>query len=358
MSLTNEKRERIKKYLLEQIYYNRDDIVKTSAQNWNVSSTTINRYLKKMVEEGIIEKNEAKKTGYSLKEIMRKSFHYYPMTEKLEEDRIYLADIEPLIKDLPSNVKKIWSYAFSEIMNNAIEHSCADDIGVMVFTNALFTHIFISDNGIGIFEKIREYILETENIEISLDDAMSILFVGKMTTNKESHSGEGIFFTSRSLDKFIIYSSNRIFTHDAYDKNLSANINELKTAVAGVNKLLDIKGTSVLMELWNDSKREVQEVFDMFSSDEKGFYKTQVPIKSVIPSGFPVSRSQARRICSGFGKFKEIELDFANVDDVGQAFIHEIFVVFKNGHPDIEIRSKNANENVNKMIKRVLNTTL
>lgn len=97
-------------------------------------------------------------------------------------------------------------------------------------------------------------------------------------------------------------------------------------------------------------------MFDIFSSDEKGFYKTQAPIRSVIPSGFPVSRSQARRICSGFEKFEVIELDFANVDDVGQAFIHEIFVVFKNKHPNIEIKVKNANENVDKMIKRVINT--
>lgn len=70
------------------------------------------------------------------------------------------------------------------------------------------------------------------------------------------------------------------------------------------------KGTSVVMELWNNSKRQLREVFDMFSSNERGFYKTQIPIKSSILSDFPVSRSQARRLCSGFDKFEEIEESF------------------------------------------------
>ncbi len=90
----------------------------------------------------------------------------------------------------------------------------------------------------------------------------------------------------------------------------------------------------------------------MFISDERGFYKTQIPIKSSILSDFPVSRSQARRLCSGFDKFEEIELDFDGIDDVGRAFVHEIFCVFKNKHPEIEIKVKNANKNVISVKKR------
>lgn len=355
MSLSNKTREHIKQYILEQIYYKKPQIVSSIVETWNISRTTVNRYFKDMEKEGIIEKCNGNK--YKLKEIKNSFFVYNPKKDVLEEDKIFEEDILPLIAEFPDNVKKIWNYAFCEIMNNAIEHSNAEKICVTVVCNALFTHIFISDDGIGIFEKIREYILKTSNMDITLDDAMSILFVGKMTTNKESHSGEGIFFSSRSLDRFYIFSSNRIFVHEAYDKNSSANINNMVDNEAK-KVMLDESGTFVTMELWNNSKRQLREVFDMFSSDERGFYKTQIPIKSALPTGFPVSRSQARRLCSGFDKFEEIELDFDGVDDIGQAFAHEIFIVFQKKHPEINIKVKNTNENVLSMINRVRNTAL
>ena len=275
----------------------------------------------------------------------------------LEEDRIFDADIFPLIKELPNNVVKIWEYAFCEIMTNAIEHAKADFIWVLVKENILYTNIFIGDNGIGIFENIREYVLNTTQTAITLDEAMSILFVGKMTTNKETHSGEGIFFSSRSLDRFYIYSSNKIFAHEAYDKNMSADIRTMKDSESK-EAIENENGTWVGMELWNQSKRQLKEVFDMFSSDEKGFYKTQISIKSAIPSAFPVSRSQARRLCSGFDKFEEVELDFSGVDDVGRAFVHEIFCVFLGKHPEISIRIKNANSTVESVIHSVKNTVI
>ena len=355
MSLTAEKREHIIRYILEQIYYDKKNIVSAAAGTWEISKTTVSRYIDKLISDEIIVKNNTRKSGYALKEIFSRNFAYAPKQFKLEEDRIFERDIWPLLCGLPENVMKIWNYAFCEIMNNAIEHSEADRIDVLFIRNSLFTRIFIMDNGVGIFEKIKKYILQIEKTEITIEDAMAILFVGKMTTNKENHSGEGIFFTSRTLDEFNIFSSNRIFVHDAYDKNESANIAEFQDSYEK-ERMLNRAGTFVTMELWNDTKRELREVFDMFSSSEKGFYKTQIPIKNVIPSGFPVSRSQARRLCSGFDKFEEIELDFNGVDDIAQAFAHEIFIVFKNNHPDIKIRIKNANANVKGMIERVQNT--
>lgn len=357
MSLTAEKREHIKTYVLEQIYYDRANILSTTSETWGISKTTVGRYISNLIKENIIVKDDKRNSGYNLKEIEQQLFVYEPQKEKLEEDRIFELDIKPFICHMPPNVVKIWNYAFCEIMNNAIEHSMADTITVLFSSNALFTQICIKDDGIGIFEKIKEYISKTEGTDISLDDAMAILFVGKVTTNKECHSGEGIFFTSRTLDQFYILSSNRIFIHDAYDENLSANLLELEDSnYRGC--LLNNEGTFVNMELWNHTKHELKEVFDMFSSNDKGFYKTQIPIKSAIPSGFPVSRSQARRLCSGFDKFEEVELDFAGVDDIGQAFAHEIFIVFKNRHPNVNIKVKNADDNVAGMIQRVKNTVL
>jgi len=65
-----------------------------------------------------------------------------------------------------------------------------------------------------------------------------------------------------------------------------------------------------------------------------------------------ISRSQARRVLTGLEKFKEITLDFSDVETIGQGFADEVFRVWKNNHPDIKINYQNTNENILFMIKR------
>lgn len=85
------------------------------------------------------------------------------------------------MKILPNNVYKIWQYAFTEMMNNAIDHSNASKITVYVAQNYCSTKVMIEDNGIGIFEKIRQYCGYD-----CVDDAVTELFKGKLTTDSEN----------------------------------------------------------------------------------------------------------------------------------------------------------------------------
>ena len=90
----------------------------------------------------------------------------------------------------------------------------------------------------------------------------------------------------------------------------------------------------------------------MFSDVDGGFTKTHVPIKNIFET-YPVSRSQAKRLCNRFEKFKEVELDFDGVEEIGQGFAHEIFVVFQKKHTGIKIVPVNVNPEVEKMINHV-----
>lgn len=96
--------------------------------------------------------------------------------------------------------------------------------------------------------------------------------------------------------------------------------------------------------------------FDRFSNVDDGFVKTQIPIAHFFVNGNPVSRSEARRLGELIVKFKEINLDFAGVDEVGQAFCHELFIVWQNRNPDSVLNILNACDDVERMIKRVKNT--
>lgn len=229
-----------------------------------------------------------------------------------------------------------------EMMNNAIDHSEAEIILVTVAQNYMNTTIFISDNGVGIFRKIKEYY----NFE-TLDDAVNELFKGKLTTDTNRHSGEGIFFTSRILDTFAAFSDGKIFTHDKYSELLQ-DVEEIEV----LKKHKDSNGTVILMELSNFSNKILREVFDMFSDEDGGFTKTHIPIKNIFET-YPVSRSQAKRLCNRFEKFKEVELDFEGVEEIGQGFAHEIFVVFQKQHEKTKLLPINMNLEVEKMINHV-----
>ncbi|MBQ8662434.1 MAG: STAS-like domain-containing protein, partial [Eubacterium sp.] len=215
-------------------------------------------------------------------------------------------------------------------------------IYISVFQNYAYTTIIIFDNGIGIFKKIKEYY----NYD-SLDDAVNELFKGKLTTDSSRHSGEGIFFTSRVLDTFAVLSAGKIFTHNKYSEAL-ADLTEIEI----LKDWKDAEGTIVLMQLSNYSNKILKEVFDMFSDIDGGFTKTRIPIKNIFES-FPVSRSQAKRLCHRFENFEEVELDFSDVDEIGQGFAHEIFVVFQNEHPNVTLTPQNTNPSVSKMISHV-----
>ncbi len=89
---------------------------------------------------------------------------------------------------------------------------------------------------------------------------------------------------------------------------------------------------------------------------ERGFYQTRIPIAHMFENGYPISRSEARRLATYIQTFDTVTLDFHNVEKIGQAFTHELFVVFQNAHPKILLQCENANENVTNMIRRVRNS--
>lgn len=344
MSFTENKREQIKRYILEKIDNNSDDVVKKTRESFEISLNTVYRYLRELKNDGIIKKNGKR---YELSTKVDGVILYRDKHDMDEEDVVYRTYVQKHINDMPINVRKIWEYSFMEMMNNVIDHSESPIAVIYINKSYINTTIAIMDEGIGIFRKIKEYY----NYD-SLDDVIGELFKGKLTTDSKNHSGEGIFFTSRMLDEFAALSDGKIFTHDKYYEILENLEN-----IPNLEAWKDSKGTIILMRLSNFSNKTTTEVFDMFADEDGGFNRTHIPIKSVFET-YPVSRSQAKRLCNRFEKFEEIELDFREVDEIGQAFAHEIFVKFQNNHPGIKLIPLNMDSKVEKMINHVKNTSI
>jgi len=256
----------------------------------------------------------------------------------LEEDKVWREHIRPLMNGLPLNVLHICQYGFTEIVNNAIDHSEGKILIVSVKRTYKNVVLSIIDNGVGIFNKIQK--------ELSLDNplhAILELSKGKLTTDPDHHTGEGIFFTSRMFDKFSIFSGRLFFSYQREIDWLLEDKQEL------------FSGTGVILEISSFSKRTSQQVFDRFTTTgDYGFSKTHVPVfLATYGDENLISRSQAKRLLTRFEKFKEIILDFTNVTSIGQAFADEIFRVFQAQNPDVHLVPINMSEQIQKMIAHV-----
>lgn len=328
-------KQSIIEYILEKIAEGREQLSRHVAETFGININTVHTYINALLQDHVIVRNG--RDHYELVTKTYKTSFSRSAGELNNETQIFEKALSPYIKDLPENVKIIWNYAFSEMANNVIDHSQAEHLHVMVQQNHLQTTVHISDDGIGVFKKIKDcFHLD------SLDDAVIELSKGKLTTDKQHHSGEGIFFTSRLMDKFCICSDNRAYSFNKYLEETNQNVmSNLHCA------------TYVLLNLSNASKKQLRDVFDQYTSDDGNFSKTIIPIKNVI-GPTPISRSQAKRICSRLENFKEVEIDFSDVDLIGQGFAHELFVVFVNSHPDVKLIPTNMNEDVEKMRRHVL----
>ncbi|KAM3102957.1 STAS-like domain-containing protein [Phormidesmis sp. 146-12] len=226
----------------------------------------------------------------------------------------------------------------SKMLNNAIDHSSGTEVSIQVKKTAVDTEIIICDDGEGIFKKIQRALHLNDERHAVLE-----LAKGKLTTDPERHSGQGIFFTSRMFDEFNIFSGNVYFSHE---------FNESEDWILERRNL--IPGTIVSMKLNNNTSRSSKQVFDNFSSgDDYAFTKTVVPVRlAQYGDERLVSRSQAKRLVTGVDKFKVVIFDFSDVEAIGQAFADEVFRVFKRQHPEMEIMSLNTNKEVAQMISR------
>ncbi len=261
---------------------------------------------------------------------------------QLEEHKI-LAEIEekfPQISELKEHIKNIFIFAFSEMLNNAIEHSQSKIVSVEISITDNDLWFIVSDSGIGVFRNV----MQKKKLRSELEAIQDIL-KGKTTTIPKSHSGQGIFFTSKAADLFIL---------DSFGQQMTVNN---KTHDVAVRRIGVIKrGTRVIFSIKTDSHKHLSDVFKKYTNlseeSDYGFDKTEISVKLYTAGGVNISRSQARRILHGLEKFKIISFDFDKVPMIGQAFADEIYRVFHNKHPGIELQEVHMNEAVKFMIER------
>lgn len=305
-------------------------------------------YIVKILNELINEHRVARagqtnKTRYFLADNQEMAGQYLNCFNKtyertgLEEDVVFeeIKRVTKVLTGTPENVLSIINYAFTEMLNNAIDHSRSEKIKVEMNRAEKNIDFSVTDWGIGIFNNIKEK-KKLKNDTEALQD----LLKGKQTTDKERHSGEGIFFTSKIADKFIISS---------FGLKLEIN-NLINDLFAGKDK--KFIGTKIFWQIDLNSHKKLTAVFSQYTDNNLNFSKTEILVELFKINSPHISRSEAKRLLVGLEKFNTVILDFKGIEMIGQGFADEIFRVWQKNHPLITIKYINADPTINMMIKR------
>ena len=322
--------------LLQAVATHPRDLVGMVAAQLGLSGARVSMQVRALAADGYLHKSGTTRPTYALGRNRRFERRY--VRQGLAEDTVWFEQLQPLLRDLPRNILDIAHHGVTEMVNNAVDHSDAAWVMVRMDRRDGRLRFEIADDGIGIFRKL------TRALDLP-DERLALLELakGKLTTDPRRHSGEGIFFSSRMFDSFRIASEGLVFDHDAnYERDLLDDADEAS-------------GTRVEMQIATDSSRTAKDVIDQYSSgpDDYSFAKTVVPVRlAKVGDENLVSRSQAKRLLQRVDRFRCVMLDFAEVSSIGQAFADEIFRVFANEHPAVELIAFHAVPEVQQMIRR------
>jgi anti-sigma regulatory factor (Ser/Thr protein kinase) len=255
----------------------------------------------------------------------------------LSEDVVWRRVVRDLGLDKESPAARIIGYAFTEMLNNAIDHSDSETATITWWTDTDQWTFEIRDYGVGAYPKLRQGLRLASEFE-----AVQELSKGKRTTDRDRHTGEGIFFTSKVVDLFRLTSSGVRWTVD----NLRHD-----TALGMVPAT---EGTSAVCQIDPQTNRTLAEIFREFTRDH-AFVRTRPVVKLFEIGTVFVSRSEARRLLDGLeADFDTVEVDFTGVTDVGQGFVDELLRVWPAAHPGKTVIPANMNDAVEFMIERGL----
>jgi anti-sigma regulatory factor (Ser/Thr protein kinase) len=308
------------------------------AQHLGITRQAVSLHLRRLLYEGVIFKTGSTRAARYFPrgaDVDQRQLKRRLVLAGLDESRVYETVATTLnLSSLRDNVESIVHYAFTEILNNAIDHSMAEQGLVDISVDASRIAFSVRDRGIGVFRSIADKLgLEDEHA------AMIELVKGKTTTQPDRHSGEGIFFVSRAADRFVL---------ESHRLRIEWNRDRDDVFVSDIRLL---KGTLARFQIRNDSRVRLADVFAEYAPEDYDFQfqKTRVRVK-LLQRDY-VSRSEAKRLLHNLDRFREVELDMRDVAHVGQGFADEIFRVFTTANPGTRVTAVNAGGAVAAMIR-------
>lgn len=305
------------------------------ATQFGVSRSTMGKWLRKLIEEGWISREGRSHPIYRPAQLRDVSRGY--ALASLDEETPWQRDFAPCF-ELQPNILRLAHHAFTELLNNAVDHSGGARVSISMRQNRTHLHLLIRDDGCGVFARIQQaFGIETPQ------QALLELSKGKLTSQPEFHTGRGLFFTSRLFDVFDLYANHLTYQHSHWQRREWLRANPLA-----------VQGTAVFMSIALNATRTLDEVFAAHSrgSQDFSFARTEVALRLALGAEGQAleSRAQGKRIANRLEAFEVVDLDFEGIDAVGQGFADELFRVFASQHPQVQLQPRNMNSQIAAMV--------
>jgi anti-sigma regulatory factor (Ser/Thr protein kinase) len=328
----------IRQFIIDELVRNSAEIARLTAERFGITRQAVGRHLTALVSDGILRaEGEARDRRYVL--VDTKKVWDLSVEENPEGDVVWRELVRPELVSVTENVAELCRRGFVEVYDNAIEHAGGTGVLVEIGESAGRVTLSITDNGVGLFEKLR--------LAFGLEDhlhALIELSKGRLTTDPDHHVGQGIFLAWRAFDQFWIGSGDVMLMHRD-EMNYPINLK-------GLMKF----GTRLSMSVRKNSDVEWRAIVERYTGAGRCdplFSSTHVPLSLAKSGTDPLeTRSQARRILARLESFDEVMLDFEGIKEIGQAFADEIFRVFRSANPQVTLVPVNASEGVRQMISR------
>ena len=301
--------------------------------------TYISKLLSELLGDGSIERRKSGRNVLYKIPTRRVLVEHEFYLKDLQEDLVWTEIIEAgVVKGLSEKAKTILYFAFTEMLNNAIDHSKSAKASIVFWEESGTVAFSVRDKGVGVFRNVMaKYQTDSE------PEAIRELIKGHRTTEPRRHSGEGIFWTSKIADYFELSS---------YDFRLLVDNNLSDYAITKLDKNERIFGTEVIFKIKKRTQKSLLDLFREFSTDpdKRRLDTTAIPVVLYESGDAWISRSQAKRLLTGLEQYQKIILDFTKIKLIGQAFADEVFRVFAHEHPEITLEAIHTNDAVQMMI--------
>lgn len=285
----------------------------------------------------LVREGGGRSTHYRVPEVP--VFEVRRATLALREEELWIELCTFLDRHLPergATADATLAYVVTELVNNAIDHSRAPQVLLRAAVERVRLSLFVEDAGIGAFESVRAKLGLASHLH-----ALQHLSKGKVTTDPERHTGEGLFFSSKAVDGFELAANGHTWVVD----NLRDDQAVLETPTP--------PGTRVTCRLATPTTRSLQVLFERFTTD-LAFDRSRTVVRLFEHGTRFVSRSEAKRLADGLERFREVELDFQGVEGVGQGFVDELLRVWARAHPGTRLVPTRMNAAVEFMVRRGL----
>jgi anti-sigma regulatory factor (Ser/Thr protein kinase) len=311
------------------------------ARRAKVSRQAVHRHLKAMLEAGrIVADGQGRSVRYRAPS---GRYHRRFLRQGLAEDAVWQqvrSGNAVLEQPQAASARAVLGYAFTEMLNNAIDHSGSRHIEVSFEIAEGKATFDISDQGVGVYENVRSKFGLPDTIT-----ALQEISKGKLTTRPEAHTGQGIFFTSKAADVFQLTANGLMWTVD--NRRQDVAIADTPSAT----------GTTVRVDVSLTTTTALDAIFARYSQHDFEFDTSRVVVKLFERGGEFVSRSEAKRVLAGLEKFRHVIVDFQGIHAVGQGFADEVFRVWASAHPDVRLEPVNMGSSIEQLVVAVQRTT-